>query len=721
MNFLKSILISIIFCGAFNSVNAQIKDWTLLVYMVGSDLQSKNQLAEKDLAEIRAVANTNNAHIIVLRGGANMAGWTIPTAWQIVNGQETKLAFNPTTQDMGDPAMLTQFINLGMTAFPSYKKGLILWNHGGGIDGFGADEVSNNMMSVPQLEQAFANSVLNPNFKFDLIGFDACLMATLEVQSRLAPFADYFVGSEELEPGHGWDYTPIIRDIGTRNDYPADSLGITIVNGFRDQAIQSGTRGITLSVVGLNKIQFLQAGMAGLFSFVQANHDNGKLLKAISKTENYHYNAKIPFRSSDLFDVKNLLDNLKTLDNSYAFIIDTTLSLLDSAVIYNYHDWTRPHSNGISMYIPFYVLPDQNRRIAQLKTYNNIAFDSYIQSFITNLYTPAILSDQSPPRGTVDRSVAFKTGGDSISALKIVHDNDLDQVQVVLAKEMLGTQNKYELLGAASQDTIISNLNGTETYAYKWDDHWLGIKGHPVYIADFHSFSQEDNMGNPQNYTRIQIPAILNPGTAGEKDIKLIYRYDEKRNMSLESIFPNPIFISDSLQYAGKERIKLISGDVVQFVYEVWDNVLNENYFVPNPTAQITIVTGNSDLQLTENRLPQGNYQIGYILKDHSQNETIIFDPTVFSVGLNAIDKGFLANQIFMFPNPAEDRVTLDYSDFSGKPYQVTLINIEGKQVFQETFQEKFAYIQTHIFPKGIYFVELSSNGKSYRDKLIIK
>lgn len=45
--------------------------------------------------------------------------------------------------------------------------------------------------------------------KFAFIGFDACLMATVETANMLVPHADYMFASEETEPGYGWDYTEI--------------------------------------------------------------------------------------------------------------------------------------------------------------------------------------------------------------------------------------------------------------------------------------------------------------------------------------------------------------------------------------------------------------------------------------------------------------------------------------------------------------------------------
>ena len=69
--------------------------------------------------------------------------------------------------------------------------------------------------------------------KLDLLGFDACLMATYEVASTLAPLADRMVASQELEPGHGWDY----RALSVLADDPA-----TDVDDARRRASSTASR-----------------------------------------------------------------------------------------------------------------------------------------------------------------------------------------------------------------------------------------------------------------------------------------------------------------------------------------------------------------------------------------------------------------------------------------------------------------------------------------------
>lgn len=70
--------------------------------------------------------------------------------------------------------------------------------------GFGAVKVVPNM---------FVNSMFENknNPAFDIIGFDACLMSSLEVTHALDGFASYYALSEEVEPGEGWDYTPWLK------------------------------------------------------------------------------------------------------------------------------------------------------------------------------------------------------------------------------------------------------------------------------------------------------------------------------------------------------------------------------------------------------------------------------------------------------------------------------------------------------------------------------
>jgi len=58
-------------------------------------------------------------------------------------------------------------------------------------------------MSLVGLDSALKSA----GIKFDFIGFDACLMATVETALTMSQYGDYLIASEETEPGVGWYYT----------------------------------------------------------------------------------------------------------------------------------------------------------------------------------------------------------------------------------------------------------------------------------------------------------------------------------------------------------------------------------------------------------------------------------------------------------------------------------------------------------------------------------
>ena len=65
-------------------------------------------------------------------------------------------------------------------------------------------------------------------------------MATYEVASALAPVADRLLASQELEPGHGWDYRAL-QVLEDQPDTDVDTLGSMIIDGFESQAKELGT------------------------------------------------------------------------------------------------------------------------------------------------------------------------------------------------------------------------------------------------------------------------------------------------------------------------------------------------------------------------------------------------------------------------------------------------------------------------------------------------
>ena len=164
----------------------------------------------------------------------------------------------------GDPAVLSKFISDNVAAYPADHYSLIISDHGASWPGVGGDLSSEqDSLSLAEIREGIASGLETAGlYKLDLLGFDACLMATQEVASDLAPLADRMLASQELEPGHGWDYTALNYVI-ENGGATVDELGSAIIAGFEAQAVEWETDSdITLSLIDLTKMDALDAAIA---------------------------------------------------------------------------------------------------------------------------------------------------------------------------------------------------------------------------------------------------------------------------------------------------------------------------------------------------------------------------------------------------------------------------------------------------------------------------
>ena len=117
------------------------------------------------------------------------------------------------------------------------NKVLILSGHGGGImggtnpDGPDHDDAPASGYTISSAQLTEALSSLPSGFRYDLVGFDECLMGSVEVAYKLKPVAKYLVASQESIAGNGWDYYTSLS--GLQQGTAAPVLGKRFVDAFR--------------------------------------------------------------------------------------------------------------------------------------------------------------------------------------------------------------------------------------------------------------------------------------------------------------------------------------------------------------------------------------------------------------------------------------------------------------------------------------------------------
>lgn len=127
--------------------------------------------------------------------------------------------------NMGDPDTLADFLTFCNENYPSDRRAVVFWNHGGGsVAGIAFDELyDDDSLTLPELGAAF--NAADFGGKYELIGFDACLMATIDTAATFVEYANWMVASEETKPGCGWDYEGIFGALSNNTGMNGGELG----------------------------------------------------------------------------------------------------------------------------------------------------------------------------------------------------------------------------------------------------------------------------------------------------------------------------------------------------------------------------------------------------------------------------------------------------------------------------------------------------------------
>lgn len=280
--------------------------WAVYWYLCGSDLESNGGFATIDLMEMMEVQLPENVNVIIQTGGA--AVWqneyVDPAKLQrwLFSSEGFHLLEEQETADMGDAQTLYEFLEFANTNFPADKIAVTFWNHGGGsVSGAAFDQIHEmDSLDLNEMYQAFEAvwPADKENPALELVGFDTCLMATVDVAAVFQNFSRYLVASEEEEPGNGWYYTGWLGELAKDPSMRGDKLGIAICNSFYEGCEAVGTQDrTTLSVTDLTKLTpLLEAYESfGQEALVAASEDPGffaELGRAAASSENYGGNTR---------------------------------------------------------------------------------------------------------------------------------------------------------------------------------------------------------------------------------------------------------------------------------------------------------------------------------------------------------------------------------------------------------------------------------------------
>lgn len=480
---------------------------TIMIYMVGSDLESEYAAASSDIDEIlNSGYDESSMHVLLYTGGCQR--WhtsEIPEDTNttfIVEDGELKELTSKTASNMGDPANLTEFLTYAYTNYPAEQYDLILWNHGGGaFFGYGYDETTGDSLTLDELSKALAASPFHDDNKLGFIGFDACLMANIETAHILSPYADYMIASQEPEPGNGWCYD-FFADIAAVQD--VEEIGQIIVDSYMEETsayletIPFSYCTICLSVLDLSQVQVCEAALDTLFAAANQDFNEATFSNFSSIRKNTKEIAASYSYTEGSYDVIDFGDYALRLRSMYPNEATALSNAISSMIVYS--DANESHINGVSIYHPYYTKEYVSTLIPMYTTFHFAEnYTSYLSRFAgmltdTDAFDIAWEPDSLVPTLNEDSSFSI--------SLQDAQVSNLQNAYFVIAKKEAGSDDIYDMVALSS---AVSN-DGSGIFTAEFD-------GQITYMQNTTTLENYELMYTVQEktdtYTRYLLSAIL--------------------------------------------------------------------------------------------------------------------------------------------------------------------------------------------------------------------
>lgn len=593
--------------------NGEADTWTVMIYMNGSDLETKGGEATKNLQSLLAVKLPERIRVIIYTGGTSEWQNDLISAdynqiWT-VEDDGLVLVENMEPKSLGESDTLAEFISYGHSKYPAEKKALFFWNHGAGsIEGFGADELYDyDTLWLSEMESAFSKS--SDGDAFDVVGFDACLMASIETASVLEPYADILVASEEVAPGGGWDYEYIFEILTEEKEVIGQELGVAVAKGYYQKYENTDTEGIvTCSVIDLSKVSALEDLLgrfaAGLTTEIVQPDALSNVAKARQHSESYGDEPGAV--SYDMIDLYDFVDLQKDVDPQLS---EELMQAIDDAVIYEVSGKQRMFSYGLSIYFPFAA---KDHFDYCLDIYQSIDFcpqyQQFVADFATKLTNETVLS--SVPE--FDNQIVQE-------APKTQSEEDMSQLGSYYVEltddEMAYMSYVYCTLGWYQEDGALIDLGfdsdlmidyETNTIRDNFGGWWTGLNGQPVAV-----YVMEEN----EKYVIYNIPVMYN----GEKAVvKGAWIWDETYDQGGYYTCNGIYYTNDEYSAPStKLSITLEKGDAITPIYTTLHAEDGYDGYYEGETFYVD----DKGLYLELIWLPVGYYRYGFMFIDNYGNK----------------------------------------------------------------------------------------------------
>lgn len=592
-------------------------EWAVYWYLCGSDLESNYGAATNDLLELMEVNLPETVKVIIQTGGSSMwqndaiSADTIGRYVYDHNGLQLIEEFP--SASMGDAKTLGDFLAFGKEKYPAKHTAVVFWNHGGGsVSGAAFDELYGmDSLSLAEMYQAFSQvfEVNNENQPVDIIGFDTCLMATVDTAYTFSDIGKYLVASQEVEPGNGWLYSGWVGALAQNPDIEPLELAKAICDSYVQGCQEAGTEdNITLSVTDLSKVESLiyaydDFGKEALALAVENPAFFAHFSKIANSVENYGGNTREQ-GYTNMTDLGSLaLKSAELLPETSGAVYDA----LNGCVVYKVNGKYRPESAGLSCYYSY------NGDVEDFNAYADISpSDSF-----KYLYAYGLTGELSQQGMDYIANMNY----DALPQLMTLNSVNWDDMPVTVDEN----GNSTLTLGSEAID-ILSSLTFELYYADPEEDILLCLGTDNDIVADWENGVFKDNFRGVwgsldgalcymeivyegEGYNQYSIPVLLN----GE-EYNLMVTYDFEVGEYFIEGARKPL---DESGAADKNLRHLVEGDEIQTIHYATTISGDDHKLIAVPVDTITVT---SDTAFAETELGDGVFIMMYVMRDSQGN-----------------------------------------------------------------------------------------------------
>ena len=479
------------------------KAWTLCIYLCGTNLESEWGAGTTNLTRLLDAKIPDNVTVLAMTGGTlgwdpyndaeNYAGaYMVPDAncsqiYQITD-EAMKLVYSyPTNLNMGDSVSLCELLAFANTYAPSDHIMVDIWDHGGGpLAGAVWDEYTDNHMTLLEMANATKAYKNYTGKSIDIIGFDACLMNSLEIAVAFSSSCDYLLASEEVEPNNGWDYK-FVEVFNKKANPTAYDIGKSAIDLYGPyNSAHPSQEDLTLALVDLSDIdkvaQAFDAMAADLNELMNDETKYSEFSRAVATVQPMYYAEDGLLDLYEFCDaVQDFSSNAKTIMNLLgkpsSNYVGKTLGD-NPAIEYRVTGGDLKDALGMAFFYPVFGLYYSESYSLEyyINNFNNVAtseiYKEYVNALLTELnalegFTGEIVVNFDPE---INHYVASVEDPETLTPITSVYVELFQKI-----KDEKGNEHSY-VLGDIDCDCDWDNNRFVENF----DEYWYTCEGELV-------------------------------------------------------------------------------------------------------------------------------------------------------------------------------------------------------------------------------------------------